>query len=128
VELRAIEDQRDRQRQARLAGFRRQFVEGPVFVMPGGGSGLSNSLGAVVMPDVGTIYFGAYRMTGPWGAIEANKGVLVASDGASRRLPAPGHPDGGAIAGDGWTFKAAPGWVVRAGERPGDYEVVRQQP
>ena len=32
------------------------------------------------------------------------------------------------FAGDGWTFKAAPGWVVREGARLGDYEVVRQQP
>ena len=29
---------------------------------------------------------------------------------------------------DGWTFKAAPAWVVREGARRGDYEVVRQQP
>jgi hypothetical protein len=36
--------------------------------------------------------------------------------------------DDGTFAGDGWTFKAAPGWVVREGARRGDYEVVRQQP
>ena len=54
--------------------------------------------------------------------------MLVASDGGSRRLAAPGRPDGAAIAGDGWTFKAAPGWVVREGARRGDYEVVRKQP
>jgi hypothetical protein len=54
----------------------RRFVDGPVLVMPGGGAGLSNSLGAVVIPDVGTIYFGAYRMTGAWGGLEADKGVL----------------------------------------------------
>ena len=128
AELRALEEQRDRQRQAQFAELRRRFVESPLFVMPGGGSGLSNSQGAVVLPDAGTIYFGAYRMSGPWGTLDADKGVLVASDGSSRRLPAPARPDGGAIAGDGWTFKAAPGWVVREGARPGDYEVVRQQP
>jgi hypothetical protein len=60
--------------------------------------------------------------------LEAEKGVLVASDGRSRRLAAPARPDGAAIAGDGWTFKAAPGWVVREGSRRGDYEIVRQQP
>ena len=77
-----------------------EFVDGPVLVMPGAGGGLSNSLGAVVIPDVGTIYFGAYRMTGAWGTLEADKGVLV----------------------------AAPGWVVREGARRGDYELIRQQP
>jgi hypothetical protein len=83
---------------------------------------------AVVIPDAGTVYFHAYRMSGAWGTLEADKGVLVASDGRSRRLPAPVPGDGTTISGDGWTFKAAPGWVIREGGRRGDYEVVRQQP
>jgi hypothetical protein len=128
AELRAAEEQREQQRQARIAELRRQFVDGPVFVMPGGGGGLSNSMGAVVIPDAGTVYFHAYRMSGAWGTLEADKGVLVASDGRSRRLPAPVPGDGTTISGDGWTFKAAPGWVIREGGRRGDYEVVRQQP
>jgi hypothetical protein len=128
AQLRAAEEQREQQRQARIAELRRQFVDGPVLLMPGGGGGLSNSLGAVVIPDVGTIYFHAYRMKGEWGALEADKGVLVSSDGRSRRLPAPVRGDGATISGDGWTLKAAPGWVVREGTRRGDYELVRQQP
>ena len=35
--------------------------------------------------------------------------------------------DDGTISGDGWTFKAVPGWVIREGVRRGDYEVVKQQ-
>ncbi len=128
AELRASEQQRERERQQRLAELRQRFVEGPVLLIPGGGSGMSNSRGAVVIPGVGTVYFGPFRASGPWGTLEAEKGVLVASDGRSRRLAAPARPEGGAIAGDGWTFKAAPGWVVREGARRGDYEVVRQQP
>jgi hypothetical protein len=128
AQLRAAEEQREQHRQARIAELRRQFVDGPVLVMPGGGGGLSNSLGAVVIPDVGTIYFGAYRMTGEWGALEADKGVLVSTDGRSRRLPAPVRRDDITVDGDGWTVKAAPGWVVRVGARRGDYELVRQQP
>jgi hypothetical protein len=54
--------------------------------------------------------------------------VLIASDGRSRRVPAPVRQDDRTFAGDGWTFKAAPAWVVREGPRKGDYEVVRQQP
>jgi hypothetical protein len=128
AQLRAAEEQREQQRQARLAELRRQFVDGPVLVMPGAGRGLSNSLGAVVIPDVGTIYFGAYRQTGEWGALEADKGVLVSTDGRSRRLSAPVRRDDITVDGDGWTLKAAPGWVVREGARRGDYELVRQQP
>lgn len=117
--------QRHRQRQARIAELRRRFVDGPVLVMPGGGRGLSNSLGAVVVPDVGTIYFHAYRMTGLWGELAANSGVLVSSDGRARRLPAPVQRNDTTVSGDGWTLKIAPGWVVREGARRGDFEVVQ---
>jgi hypothetical protein len=126
--LRAAEEQREQQRQARIAELRRRFIDGPVFLMPGGGGGYSDSRGAVVIPDLGTVYFGVYRQTGPWGALEAEKGVLVSTDGRSRRLPAPVRRDDTTVDGDGWTVKAAPGWVVREGARRGDYELVRQQP
>jgi hypothetical protein len=126
--IRASEQQRERQREARVAELRRRFVDGPVLVIPGGGGTASDSRGAVVIPGVGTVYFHAFRSSGDWGTLEAEKGVLVASDGRTRRLPAPMRRDDGTFAGDGWTFKAAPGWVVREGSRRGDYEVVRQQP
>src|SRR4030095_14977372 len=82
---------------------------------------------AVVIPGSGTVYFGAYKASGPWGTLDAERGVLIAGDG-SRRVSAPVRRDDGTFAGDGWTLKAAPGWVVREGARRGDYEVVRQQP
>jgi hypothetical protein len=125
AELRAAEHQREQQRQARIAELRRRFVDGPVLTMPGGGRGFSDSHGAVAIPDVGTIYFGEYHMTGAWGALDANRGVLVSSDGQTRRLPAPVRSDS-TISGDGWTLKAAVGWMVRDGARRGDFELVRQ--
>ena len=128
AEIRASEQKRDQERQERLAELRRQFVDGPVLVMPGNGSAGSNSTGAVVIQGSGTVYFGAFKASGPWGTLDAEKGVLVATDGSSRRVSAPVRRDDGTFAGDGWTFKAAPGWVVREGPRRGDYEVVRQQP
>jgi hypothetical protein len=127
TELRAAEDKRERERQARITELRQRFVDGPVLVMPGGGGGMTDSRGAVVIPDVGTVWFGAYRMTGPWGSLEADSGVLVSTDGRTRHLPAPVPGDSTTISGDGWTFTAAPGWVIREGTRRGDYEVVRKQ-
>jgi hypothetical protein len=128
VDLRATEEQREQKRQARIAELRERFVDGPVFVITGGGSGMSDSRGAVVIPEVGTVYFHTYRLSGTWGALEADMGVLEASDGRTRRLPAPVWRDNATISGDGWTFKAATGWVIRQGARPGDYEVIRPQP
>jgi len=128
AEIRASEQQREQERQERLAELRQRFVEGPVLQIPGGGNGMSNSLGAIVIPGIGTVYFGPFRASGSWGTLEAEKGVLVATDGRTRRVPAPVRRDDGTFAGDGWTFKVGPGWVVREGSRRGDYEVVRQQP
>src|SRR5262245_45985628 len=127
-ELRAAEELREQQRQARIVELRQRFVDGPVFAMACGGSGTSNSLGAVVIPGAGTVYFNPYRLSGRCGTLAAEKGVLVAPDGGSWRLPAPVRGDDVTISGDGWTFKVAPGWVIREGARRGDYEVVRQQP
>jgi hypothetical protein len=106
--------------------LRQRFVDGPVLVIPGGGSGMSDSRGATVIPGIGTVYFGPYRASGSWGTLEAEKGVLISSDGRSRRVSAPVRRDDGTFAGDGWTFKAAAGWIIREGARRGDYEVVRQ--
>lgn len=128
AEVRAAEQQREQQRQARLAELRQRFVDGPVLVLPGGGGAQFNSMGAVAIPDVGTVYFGAYNASADWGILAAEKGVLIASDGRSRRVAAPVRRDDGTFAGDGWTFKPGPGWVVREGGRTGDYEVLRPQP
>jgi hypothetical protein len=128
AELRASEQQREQQRQERITELRRRFVDGPVLLIPGGGTAASDSRGAVVIPGAGTVYFGVYRASGDWGALEAEKGVLVASDGGSRRVSAPVRRDDATVAGEGWTFKAASGWMVREGARQGDYEVVRRQP
>ena len=126
VELRAAEQQREQLRQHRINELRLQFVDGPVLVVPGGGSGASDSRGATVIPGSGTVYFHTYRASGAWGTLEAEKGVLLASDGRSRRVPAPVRQDDGTFSGDGWTFRVKPGWTVREGPRRGDFEVVRQ--
>ena len=124
--IRAAEEQRERGRQERLAELRRQFVDGPVLVIRGGGSGMSNSMGAVVIPDVGTVFFGPYRHDTDSGMLEAEKGVLLETSGSVRRVPAPVRRDDTILTGDGWTFTLKPGWVIREGPRRGDYEVVRQ--
>ncbi|MEO7275898.1 MAG: hypothetical protein ABIX28_15055 [Vicinamibacterales bacterium] len=128
AEIRAAEQQREQQRQERLADLRRQFVDGPVFLLRGGGHGMSNSMGAVVIPDIGTVFFGPYRHNADSGTLEAEKGVLLESNGSVRRVPGPVRKDDTTVAGNGWTFTAKPGWVIREGVRRGDYEVVRQQP
>ena len=127
AEVRAGEEQRERGRQERLAELRRQFVDGPVLVIRGGGGGASNSMGAVVIPEVGTVFFGPYSHNSDSGMLRAEKGVLIESSGSVRRVPAPARRDDTTLAGDGWTFTVKPGFVIREGPRRGDYEVVRQE-
>jgi hypothetical protein len=125
AEVRAFEQQRERRRQERVAELRRRFVDGPVLQIPAAGSAASDSRGATVIPNIGTVWFGGFRASGNWGTLEAEKGVLVASDGSWRRVSAPQRRDSVTFFGDGWTFRSAPGWVIREGARPGDYTVVR---
>jgi hypothetical protein len=126
AQIRAAEEQREQQRKARIAELRRRFVDGPVLVIPEGGRGFSDSHRAVVIPEVGTIWFGDYRQTGAWGALDADKGVLLSTDGRTRRLPAPVRRDETTISGDGWTLTVSPEWMIREGARQGDYEVVER--
>jgi hypothetical protein len=128
AEIRAAEEQRERGRTERLVELRRQFVDGPVLVIRGAGSGIFNSMGAVVIPDVGTVFFGPYSHNTDSGRLAAEKGVLLESGGNVRRVPAPARRDDTTLEGDGWTFTVKPGFVIREGPRRGDYEVVRQQP
>jgi hypothetical protein len=126
AEVRAAEEQRERGRQERLAELRRQFVNGPVLVIRGGGGGSFNSMGAMVIPDVGTVFFGPYTRNTDSGMLQAEKGVLRESSGNVHRVPAPTRRDDTMLVGDGWTFTVKPGFVIREGPRRGDYEVVRQ--
>lgn len=125
AEIRAFEQQREQRRQERVVELRRRFVDGPVLQIPGRGSAASDSRGAIVIPDVGTVWFGAYRASGAWGTLEAETGVLVSTDGSWRRVSSPQRRDSVTFYGDGWTFKAASGWIIREAARRGDYEVVR---
>ena len=124
AELRAAEQTRAEQRMATMRELQHRFVDGPVLVVPSGGSGTFNAVGATPIPGVGTVYVLPYRQKGEWGTLDATNGVLIGDDG-TRRLPGPVRIDGANITGDGWTVTVAPGWTVRSGPRSGDYQIIR---
>jgi len=125
IELRAAETERDRKLTVRIAELRQRFVDGPLLSFPGNGSGTFDIRGAVVVPGSGTVYFSSYRMSGDWGTIDASAGVLVSLDRETRTLPAPFRIENGTLIGDGWKLTLAPGWIVRPGPRPADFQIVR---
>jgi hypothetical protein len=124
AEVRAAERARDEQRRTRLLELRKRFVDGPGLLVPSGGGGTFNAVGATPIPGAGTVFVLPYRQRGDWGTLEATNGVLVNEDG-TRRLPGPVRIDGTTLTGDGWTVIVAPGWIVDSGPRPGDYQIIR---
>jgi hypothetical protein len=124
MELRAEEKTRDERQRALVRELRNRFVDGPGLLVPSGGGGTFNAVGATPIPGVGTVFVLPYRQRGGWGTLEATKGVLVNEDG-TRRLPGPVRIEGANVTGDGWTVTVARGWTVRSGPRAGDYQIIR---
>ena len=104
--------------------LQRRFVDRPVLVVPSGGGGTFNAVGATPIPGAGTVYFSRYRQAGAWGTLDATNGVLIGDDG-TRRLPGPVRIEGATLTGDGWTVTVARGWTVSSGPRSGDYQIIR---
>jgi hypothetical protein len=125
AQLRAAEEQRDREQQVIIDELRRRYVDGPVLIVPRAGSGSSNNMGATVIPGAGTV-FRAMANKGAWGFFDAQSGALVSADGETISLPAPVVVDATTLRGDGWTATVGPGWTVQPGPRPGSFRVVRQ--
>jgi hypothetical protein len=124
AEILLSEQKREQDRQSRLDDLRRAFVDGPTLSFPGG-SHSYDTRGAVSLQGIGTIYFGPFRASGAWGKLEAEKGVLVSSDGSFRRVAAPIRIDETTFSGDGWKLSLSSGWIVKEGERKGSFEVVK---
>src|SRR5215471_9872424 len=123
--LRNAEEKRDAEQKAKVAELRKRFVDGPVLVLPNAGGSFSNS-GIAPIPGVGTV-FPDVHVTAEWGVLEAAQ-VLRPDDRSNITVPAPASVQGSTLEGDGWTIRIAPGWVVRAGNRPGDFQLVRNVP
>jgi hypothetical protein len=124
MELRAAEQTRAERRRTVVLELQKRFVDGPVLLVPSGGSGSFNAVGATPIPGVGTVFVLPYRQSGEWGTLEAMNGVLINDDG-TRGLPGPVRIDGATLTGDGWTVTVAPGWKVSSGPRSGDYQIIR---
>ena len=120
--LRVAEQTREAGRVARLAEFRRRFVEGPVLVLRKGNSASFGTDGMMPIPGEGVIY-PRFRTTTAWGSL-AGDPVLVGD--TLLRVPAPAEVEGASLHGDGWTLELAPDWTVQPGPRAGDFTVVRR--
>jgi len=123
-EVRTSEEKREAEQKLRVAGLRRRFVESPVIVLPPSRGASFSSVGMTPIPGAGTIY-PTFRTAAEWGTLEAAS-VLMAPDRSKLTLPAPASVEGTTLKGDGWALTIAPGWAVRPGTRPGDFQLVKE--
>ena len=125
--LRTTEEARDRAQQVRVAELRRRFVDGPVLTMPAAGSGTSDTTGSVGIPGVGTVFFRNFTLSAQWGRLNADGGVLRATDGAILSVPVTRPLEGTTLQGEGWSAALNSGWVVQPAARPGSFTIVREK-
>ena len=120
--VRQAEQARERERQARLAAWRAQLVEGPVLVLPLARSRFQfNPQTLAALDGVGTVY-PTLRLADAWGELLVDGGAaLVHADRKHATVALPRGGDG--RRGDGWTLALEPGWSLVPGERDGDLTV-----
>ncbi len=117
--LRASEARRDAEVQARIAANRAKFVDGPVLRLPLAHMKYQfNPQTLQPLGLFGTVYPTA-RLVDDWGVVEVQGGALMTKDRKAFVVSAVGVDPAAPRSGD-WTLQLNPGWVLVAGERPGD--------
>jgi hypothetical protein len=112
----AAETRRAVRLEAKRAEVRKKFVDGPVLVLPidnqfGYGFDPNNTLSL----DENSTLYGYGRITGEWGVLETNSGVLMTrKDGKIVRIVVPVTKDSENAGGDDWKLTLKPGWKIAA--------------
>ncbi len=130
-EVVAIETEREKTHQARVAAARKLFVDGPILVLPVGQEfNYTYDPNAVLaLDDKLTLYEGEIPVTDEWGLLKTTEGAVVARENGKIvrvQVPAPTDANKTPLTGKGWTLELKPGWeAVREG-RAGDVTVRRK--
>ncbi len=130
-EVVAIETEREKTHQARVAAARKLFVDGPILALPVGQEfNYTYDPNAVLaLDDKLTLYEGEISVTDEWGLLKATEGAVVARENGKIvrvQVPAPTDANKTPLTGKGWTLELKPGWeAVREG-RAGDVTVRRK--
>jgi hypothetical protein len=125
-----FEDQRAGERRTKIAEYRRRFLDGPVLELrqTAVNRDYYDPLNLFPLDSLGTVFPNG-GLSAEWGKLAIDSlGALVSSDGSRVRVAAPASADGRHIRGPGWVLDLNEGWVISAGERPGDFVVKRQTP
>jgi hypothetical protein len=108
----AHEDELEKDRQLRMAEYRRKFVEGPLLDLEFFNMSVQFDPGTVdVLDDLGNVY-PSLRLTDKWGILTATGGALITKDWKRVIVPAPQSHEGQKIDGEGYTLELNKGWYL----------------
>ena len=123
--LMAREDQRERDRQALLADYRRRFVEGPLLKLEFVRMRVEFDPGNIdALDDLGSVY-PSMRLTDEWGVLTVTDGALIMKDWSQVVVPAPRNPQARPIVGEGYELEVAGDWTLVPLEDQRGFRVVR---
>jgi hypothetical protein len=117
------ETERDRERQATLAGYRNRFLTGPRLVLPLVERRISFDPRTVTpLENHGRVYT-TMEVSDIWGILNVTEGALMSEDWNYVYVDKPENTRGRRIEGSGYILELREGWHVVPGERGGDYTV-----
>ncbi len=129
--IREAEGERERQRQERLAAYRRRLVDGPVLVIRLQAMQVQFDPGNLQpLGEHGTVY-PTMRIADTWGILTVTDAALLHPSWSRVTVSAVDVDAGktqGTITSAGWTLELAEGWKIMPGKRPGDFAVRSSSP
>jgi len=133
AEVVAIETEREKDHQARVAAARKLFVDGPVLIFPAGREfNFTFDPNAVLaLDDKLTLYEGEIKVTDEWGLLKAAEGVVIVRENGRfvrAQVPAPTDINKTPLAGKGWTLDLKPQWLLIPEGRAGDFAAHKGNP
>ncbi|HEY7861716.1 MAG TPA: hypothetical protein VIB98_09725 [Gemmatimonadaceae bacterium] len=119
--LRASEVERDRKRQAVLALYRGEFIDGHKLTLRFRHMNVQfDPRNLQPLGDAGTVY-PTIHISDDWGVLDAKHGALMKPDWSALVVSAPTSTSGSTTSGDGWTLALKPGWTIVPDSRSGDF-------
>ena len=122
--IRSEEARRAEQMRVVAAAWTAKLVDGPRLRLPFRSMQIAFDPGKIIaLPPHGSVY-PTLRVVEAWGVLEVRDGALIDDNWSGVVVVAP--PSADAVEGPGWTLALNPGWGLEAGERVGDYRLVRR--
>jgi len=124
-EVIALETMREREHEEKVSAARKQFIEGPVLMLPVDGqfNYSFNPHAVLAVDEDSTVYEGEVQVSDVWGVLHSSNGFLMLRRNGSIagvHVSAPADPNSRPLKGDGWTLDLRSGWAVVPGSRKGD--------